>query len=91
LRLHCALLGDTAQRIAGDVKRLEQTLQEAQSRYDALMNKEDARLKKKAKKRRHREARKLGTAKSIELAATALMDELKRARDALSLEGTFTV
>jgi hypothetical protein len=85
------LLDAAAQHIAGDLKRLEQSLQTTQTRYDDIMNKEDARLKKKAKKGRRREARKLGTAKSIELAATVVVDELKRTRDALSLEGTVTV
>ena len=89
--MHCALLNATAQHIAEDLKRLEQTLQETQTRFDDIMNKEDARLKEKAKKRRRREARKLGTAKTIELAATVVVDELERTRDALSLEGTITV
>jgi hypothetical protein len=88
LSSHFALLDVTAQHNAVHLQSLEQTLQQVQTRYDEIMRKEDKRLKTKAKKQRKRTALELGTAKSIELAAAVVMDELHRVRDALTLEGT---
>jgi hypothetical protein len=86
--LHFALL-DTAQlEPDADLQSLEQALQGVQTLYDEIIRVEDKRLKQNAKKRRRLAAKQLGTAKSIEKAATIVVQTLKLARDDLLQQGT---
>jgi hypothetical protein len=86
--LDFAFSGATEEQIAVELQSLEHSMQEAQIRYDDIMQIEDARLKQNAKQVREREAKKLGTAKSIQQEATVVMNELKSAHVALALTGT---
>jgi hypothetical protein len=75
---------------AGDVdlQSLNETLQRAQTRYDEITRVEEERLKRNAKKARKSAAKNLGTAKSLEQDARALVGILEKKRDAMALQGT---
>jgi hypothetical protein len=88
LRSHFALLDADQERIDLDLESLDQTLQQVQTHYDNIMQVEDKRVKAKAKKARKQKAKKLGTAQSIEQAATILLAEIKREMSDLARKGT---
>jgi hypothetical protein len=89
--LYFAFLDAEQQRIDEDLQRLHQTVNAMETRYEKIMRVEKKRLKIKAKKARVHEANRLGTAQSIEKAAKNLINELKRTRDDLDLQGTIRI
>ena len=87
--VHCVLPSDQ-QSMDPHLQSLQQVLQEAQTRYDQIMLVEDTRLQRKAKRARKAKSIQLGTSKTIEKAAVALVDNLKKARHGMEQEGTIS-